>query len=465
MQVSRRTDAGLRYWFAFLAVAAAICMAFGLLGVVSGAAIAAPDDSKSTAATVTSSSSTAAAADASESTGAADAADAAEPAKKDEADPAAGIPLGDDYFYASNNLVLTGANVKANLFASGSTVELKQATVGADSFVGAETINISEMAAKNNLFVAGNNITVSGTTANTLFAAGNNLDIAADATDAYLAGRTVFLKGTFEGDVHVAGDSVVVDPYIVINGTLYVEAQSEPTIATTAKIGGYEYTQVEGTGTDITSGFASIGSAAWVHDLLMNLLGILLVGIIMLLFLRTETVDSMGLLVKDRPVAILVTGLLSLILLPILALGFFLTSVGWPIGTVIVMFCVCITVLAVTYTAIALGRAAFGRINKWISSIIFLAIFGLLMSLPVVDFIVAVLCLVFSVGSAVQGWWVWRRGKDLHHGSDDGESMEFTVPRGSHYAGEDAGMPTSRPLVPSNVQQTATPNPPFEVQN
>ncbi|MDO5118062.1 MAG: hypothetical protein Q4D34_06210, partial [Eggerthellaceae bacterium] len=77
---------------------------------------------------------------------------------------------------------------------------------------------------------------------------------------------------------------------------------------------------------------------------------------------RTETVNAAGLLVRNRPVAILVTGLLSLILLPVLALGFFLSQVGWPIGTVLVMFYVCMTVLCVAYTAIALGRAAFGRI-------------------------------------------------------------------------------------------------------
>ena len=448
MKVSTRTDTGSRSWFAFLVAAIAVCLAFGLLGLASGAALAAPDDSKSTAATEKADK---------------DAKDDAKAEVTAEANVTEGLYLGDDMFIASDTINSSDENVKANLFAGASTIDLKKTTVGADAFVAGETINIADMAAKNNLFAAGNNITVSGTTCKTLFASGNNLDLASDADYVYAAGRTIFLKGTFTGDVHLAAQNVVIDPYIVIDGTLYVEAESEPTISTTAKIGGFEFTQSENSGIDISTDFASIGSPAWIQNLLMSLLSILIVGIVMLLFLRTETVDATGLLVKDRPVAILVTGLLSLILLPVLAIGFFISSVGWPIGTVIVMFCVCITVLAVAYTAIALGRAAFGRINKWISSIIFLAIFGLLMSLPVVDFIVAVLCLVFATGSAVQGWWVWRRGKLLAGASPDGsDPLEFNVPRGSHYAGDDPL--TSRPLVPSNVQQPTTSTPPFDMR-
>ena len=456
MQVLTRKDVGERSWMAFLAAAMSICLAFAMLGFTSGAAFAAPDESESTAAKESSSSTLedpdATAEDLQKATEGENVADQI----------SEGLPLGDDLLFAGGNLVASGDTVKANLFASAGTVDLKNTTVGADAFVSGETINVSDMAAKNNIFIAGNNLTVSGTTCKTLFAAGNNLDLAADATDAYAAGRTVFLKGTFEGNVEIAAQSVVIDPYIVVKGKLSVHAESEPTIASTAKITDYEFVQEESSSFDISQGFANIGSEAWLKSLLMTLLSMLLIGIVMLVFLRSEVVNASGLLVRNRPVAILVTGLLSLILLPVLALGFFLSMVGWPIGVALVAIYTCITVLCVAYTAIALGRAAFIRINKWISSIIFLIIFALLMSLPVVDFIVAVLCLVFTVGSMVQGWWVWRRGKELEGPDGPADVADFTVPRGSHYA--DGTMPESRPLVPSNIQQTTGSIPPYEVK-
>ena len=455
MQASTRKDAGIRSWMAFLAAAMAVCLAFGLLGMFTGAAYAAPDESASTTASESSST----VAENSDAT-----AQELDAATEDNVvdQITQGMPLGDDMLFGASNLVASGDTIKANLFASASTVDLKNTTVGADAFVAGETINISDMAAKNNIFVAGNNITVSGTTCKTLFAAGNNLDLAADATDVYAAGRTVFLKGTFEGNVSITAQSVVIDPYIVVKGNLSVHAESEPTIASTAKITNYEFVQEDSSSFDISQGFANIGSEAWLKSLLMTLLSLLLIGIVMLVFLRTEVVDASGLLVRNRPVAILVTGLLSLILLPLLALGFFLSMVGWPIGVALVNIYTCITVLCVAYTAISLGRAAFIRINKWISSIIFLVIFALLMSLPVVDFIVAVLCLVFTVGSMVQGWWVWRRGKELEGPEGPADAADFTVPRGSHYA--DATMPESRPLVPSNIQQSTGSIPPYEVK-
>ena len=456
MQVVTRKDVGAHSWLAFLAVAMSICLAFAMLGFTTGAAFAAPDESESTTAKESSSSAL------DDPDASVEDLDAATEGENLTDQISQGMPLGDDLLFGSGNLVSSGDTVKANLFASAGTVDLKNTTVGADAFISGETINVSDMAAKNNVFIAGNNITVSGTTCKTLFAAGNNLDLAADATDVYAAGRTIFLKGTFEGDVYLNAESVVIDPYIVVKGKLSVHAASEPTIASTAKITDFEFVQEDATGFDISQGFANIGSEAWLKNLLMTLLSLLLIGIVMLLFLRTEVVNASGLLVRNRPVAILVTGLLSLILLPILALGFFLSMVGFSIGTALAEIYTCITVLCVAYTAISLGRAAFIRINKWISSIIFLVIFALLMSLPVVDFIVSVLCLVYTVGAMVQGWWVWRRGKELEGPNDPAEASDFTVPRGSHYA--DGTMPESRPLVPSNVQQNTGAVPPYEAQ-
>ena len=459
MQLLERTDAGLRSWLAVLAAAFAVCLAFGLLGFASNAAYAAPDDSESTKAEATADAD--AAATEAETTGE-QAADQPVVALSESTV----LPIGDDLFYFAQQADVTGDKVKANYFVAGDTVNVQKATVNSDAFIAGNGVVMGDSAIKNNLFLAGNNITLSGTTAKNVFAAGNNLDIAVDTDSANIAGRTVFLKGTFEGDVSISGQSVVIDPYIVVKGTLNVSAATEPTIASTAKIGSYNFNLVEYNDTgSITDGFAAIGSEQWVKNLIMLLVGMLILMIAILLFTRTETIDSTGRLVKDRPVAILVTGLLSIILVPVLLTLLLISIVGWRVAVVLAFVFIAMGIISVTYTAIALGRAAFSRINKWISSIIFVAIFGLLCSLPVVDFIIGILCTVFAIGSLVQGWWVWRRGKQLvgAPNPDGSDPSDFNLPRGSHYAPANpyvtnSGMPASRPLTPSGVGQSQSPS-------
>ena len=453
MQVTNKGAAASRGRLAFLLVALCALAACVMLAT-SNAAMAAPESSSSAASAATGT--------AASSSSAAAAADAAEEAATDEIVEASSLPVafGNDLLLAGDAVEANGETVKANLIAAGNRVDINQSKVGADVFAAGSEISIANVTATSNLFLAGNNITVAGTTGQTLFAAGNNLDIAADVKDLNAAGRTIFLKGTFEGTVNVTAQNVVIDPYIVVKGTLNVQAEQEPTIASTAKIANYNFTQAEfDDGLDISKGFANIGSQAWIEDLVKTLLALLVTAILMLLVLRTEVVDATGLLVRNRPVAILVTGLLSLILVPVLCFGLFLSIVGVPAGFVICLIFFGMTVLSVVYTAVALGRAALIRVNKWVTTILFVAVFGLLMSLPVVDFIVLVLCIIFTTGSLVQGWWVWRRGKKLDTGDGDGfDSSEFTVPRGTHYAdpvyaNAQGQAPVTRPLSPSGMPQ------------
>ena len=441
MKVSSRTYTGSRAWLAFLVSAIAICLAFGLLGIASGAASAAPEKSSSTTAVVAS------------STTAEDDADLAAADVTASEEFEGQLVLGDDLLLANDSLTSDGDTVLANLFAAGNSVNLNNSTVGADAFIAGEHITVTKLAAKNNVFLAGNNITVSGTTGKTIFAAGNNLDIATDAIDLNAAGRTIFLKGTYEGDVNVTASNVVVDPYIVVKGTLNVSAAQEPTIASTAKIGQYNFTMVEeDKNPGISTDFSKIGSPEWIQQLIWSLVGLLALGIVMLLVLRTEVVDSMGRLTRNRPVAILITGLLSVILMPVLIFGLLILVASAPISLLLFLIGIAIVVMSIAYTSIALGRTILPRVNKWITSILFLAIFGVLMSLPVVAFILAALCCIFTFGSIIQGWWVWRRGKELPNDHvDEYGQEEFTVPRGEHFATGQSGTVASRPLVPSNL--------------
>ena len=452
MHTNSRIDSRPNSRLALIACVVAACVSFALLFTFSGTSLAAPDESSSSSAKATATSEKASP---EENAAVEEAAEEETTALADNSN----FFLGNDKFLAAETVDTSNDAVKANLFAAGNSLRINQSTVGADVFLAGQSISLTGAKVDNNVFIAGNNITVSGTEAKHVSVAGNNLDIAVDGDSASLAGSTVFLKGTFTGNVDVYAQSVVIDPYLVVNGTLNVTAEEDPEIPSTAKIGSYNFTQAEfDNGFDVAKGFASIGSQAWIEDLVKTLISMLIAVIFMMLFLRTESVDKMGSLVKDRPLAILITGILSAILFPILILALFVTVFGWQVAIVLLAIMMCVTAFCVVYTAVALGRAAFSKVNKWVTSIIFVAIFGVLMSLPVVDFILAILCLVFALGSAVQGWWVWRRNKALRNDepNDDG-AYEFSVPRGNHYAGEPAPATTAQPTyMPSGIPQTPT---------
>ena len=445
MKVSSRTTAGSHVWLAFLVAAIALCMSFGILAMTSGAASAAPESSSSSSTELIAS-----------STAAEDDIDKAPVEVSTDGVDVSRLPIGDDLLLASDAISSNGETVKANLFAAGNSIDVDSSTIGADAFLAGERINVTKMTSNNNIFLAGNNITVSGTTAKTVFAAGNNLDIATDAIDLNAAGRTIFLKGTYEGNVTVNASNVVVDPYIVVKGALNVTAEQEPTIASTAKIGEYNFKQAEANeNINISTDFGTIGSPDWVKALIASLLIMLVLGIVMLIVLRSEVVDATGRLTRNRPVAILITGLLSIILMPVIMVGLLILIVSAPVSVLLFFIGVCASIIATTYTAIALGRTALPRVNKWITSILFIVVFGLIMSLPVVNFIVATLCSIYTYGSIIQGWWVWRRGKDLPTGREDEYGQEeFTVPRGEHFGNAQAASAPASPYTPSGVGQT-----------
>lgn len=344
-------------------------------------------------------------------------------------DNVAGMQIGGDIFLAQQTYNGKDIEVKDNFFLAAQTVTLSGGKTGADAFVAGQDVQVTDLTVDNNIFAAGNNVTLTNVTGDNLFLTASNVNIDATANNAFAAGNTVFLKGTYSGNVYVTANNVIVDPYLNVKGNLTIEADQEPTIAETTTIGNYTYKKLERSSSNRIDSFSDIGSEAWIWYLVMTLISMLVVGIIMLLVLRTEVVDATGALLKDRPLAIFLTGLLTLILMPVLIAALFITQVAWPIALALCFGYILVICFSVVYTAISLGRAIFGRINKWVSSIIMLIIFALLMSIPIVDFVLGAICTLYFSGCVIQGWWVWRRNKRL--GADDSYD-DFAVPRGTH---------------------------------
>lgn len=404
------------------------------------------------------------------------AADAAEEAADDAADDAKdadtqlistnsnGLEIGGDVFVANDQLTSVTLSAPDNLFVAGNQIGMKNGKVGADAFVAGQEISLTGSEIDNNLFIGGNSLTVSGVKAANLFLAGRNLDIDAEADNALIAGETVFLKGTYAGNVHVEATNVVIDPYLVVNGTLDVTAQQEPTIASTAKIAEFKYTEGNANNVGTSTSFSSIGSPEWLWDLGMTCLALLILGIFALLVLRTEVIDATGRILRERPLAIFVTGLLTIILLPVLAITLLIPGVTAPISMLLCILLLIATVFAPIYTAIALGRAILPRVNKWITTILFVIVFALLLSVPIVNFVVLALSVLFTAGSFIQGWWVWRRNKYDGGSFDDGGFGDFDVPRGTHANPQPPVIDDSIPAAPI-TQSTAPVSSDFAPRN
>ncbi len=361
-----------------------------------------------------------------------------------------GFPLGYDLFVVGDSVGTANSEVYANLFTAGRTINVNQTSIGTDGFISGQTIEMSEVTAANSLYIAGYNITISGTTARELFAAGNNVNISADATNAQIYGKTVYLKGTYEGTVKVEAETVVVDPYLVVNGELDITADSEPSIATTATIASYNFTPADSGSIFTTSGSADIGSEAWLKALLVTFLTLLVSLIFLLLVLPTRAVNKTGSIIRNRPIQTFIGGMLAIIVIPAAIIGLFIAQIGWPVATFLLALLVATAFISVPYGALALGRAFLHGINKWVSTLLFMILFALLLSLPIVEFVLIVLCVIIAWGSAIQAWWIWRRGIELEDEFDDGpDGGEFVVPRGNHaQVAAPAETTGSQPAVP-----------------
>lgn len=109
-----------------------------------------------------------------------------------------------DLYWAGQSLNLDDASIGRDIIAAGENLSIRDCTVGGAVRLAARTIDIAKTAIDGSVTVAGQHVVLNtGSTANCFYAAGETVALRGSAKSAALAGDTVTIDGTVDGNVEV----------------------------------------------------------------------------------------------------------------------------------------------------------------------------------------------------------------------------------------------------------------------
>ncbi len=134
-----------------------------------------------------------------------------------------------DLYWAGQNLNLDDASIGRDIIAAGDSLSIHDCTVGGAVRLAARTIDISKTAIDGSVTVAGQHVVLNtGSTANCFYAMGETVALRGSAKSAALAGSTVTIDGTVDGDVEVWADKLILGKNACITGTVNAHIAQDP---------------------------------------------------------------------------------------------------------------------------------------------------------------------------------------------------------------------------------------------
>ena len=181
-----------------------------------------------------------------------------------------------DLYWAGQNLNLDDASIDRDIIAAGDSLSIRDCTVGGAVRLAARTIDISKTAIDGSVTVAGQHVVLNtGSTANCFYAMGETVALRGSAKSAALAGSTVTIDGTVDGDVEVWADKLILGKNARVTGTVNAHISEDPERAGGAQVGALkiERTENENTSTinDVVGGIVAAALSTCFVAILLEL--------------------------------------------------------------------------------------------------------------------------------------------------------------------------------------------------
>lgn len=134
-----------------------------------------------------------------------------------------------DLYWAGQALNLDDASIDRDIIAAGDTLSIRDCTVGGAVRLAARTIDIAKTTVDGSVTVVGQHVVLnSDSTANCFYAIGETVALRGSTKSAALAGNTVTIDGTVEGDVEVWADKLILGKNAHITGTVNAHVSEDP---------------------------------------------------------------------------------------------------------------------------------------------------------------------------------------------------------------------------------------------
>ena len=151
-----------------------------------------------------------------------------------------------DLYWAGQALNLDDASIDHDIIAAGDTLSIRDCTVGGAVRLAARTIDIAKTTVDGSVTVVGQHVVLNtDSSANCFYAMGETVALRGSAKSAALAGDTVTIDGTVEGNVEVWADKLILGKNAHITGTVNAHVSEDPERAAGAEVGALKIDRTE----------------------------------------------------------------------------------------------------------------------------------------------------------------------------------------------------------------------------
>ena len=306
-----------------------------------------------------------------------------------------------DLYWAGQSLNLDDASIGRDIIAAGESLSIRDCTVGGAIRLAARTIDISKTAIDGSVTVAGQHVVLNtGSAANCFYAVGETVALRGSAKSAALAGDTVTIDGTVEGDVEVWADKLILGKNARITGTVNAHVSEDPERAAGAEVGALKIDRTENEDTStINDVIGGIVAAA---------LSTCFVALLLELVFPRATASAAGML-HQRPTPLWVSGLLGTIAIVPAVLLLIISIAGLSLAGTLLCGVIGIALVSTAFAGCAIARMVGHNQNRYAMAAVGGIAAGALTGLPLIGDFVSGVAFVFMLGYVIQ--IIWRNAR------------------------------------------------------
>ena len=302
-----------------------------------------------------------------------------------------------DLYWAGQNLNLDDASIDRDIIAAGESLSIRDCTVGGAVRLAARTIDIAKTAIGGSVTVVGQHVVLNtDSIASCFYAMGETVALRGSAKSAALAGDTVTIDGTVDGNVEVWADKLILGKNARITGTVNAHVSEDPERAEGAQVGALKIDRTESEDTStVNDTIGGIVAAA---------LSTCFVAILLELVFPRATASAAGML-HQHPTPLWVSGLLGTVAVIPAVLLLIVSIAGLSLAGALMCSVIGIALVSAAFTGTAVTRMVGHNQNRYVMAAVGGVIAGALTALPLMGNFISGVAFVFTLGYIIQIIW------------------------------------------------------------
>lgn len=302
-----------------------------------------------------------------------------------------------DLYWAGQNLNLDDASIDRDIIAVGDSLSIRDCTVSGAVRLAARTIDIAQTTVDGSVTVAGQHVVLNtDSTASCFYAAGETVALRGSVKSAALAGDTVTIDGTVDGDVEVWADKLILGKNAHITGTVNAHVSEDPERAAEAEVGALKIDRTENedssTVNDVVGGIVAAALSTCFIALLLELV------------FPHATASAAGML-HQRPTPLWVSGLLGTVAIVPAVLLLIISIAGLSLAGALLCGVIGIALVSSAFAGCAIARMVGHNQNRYAMAAAGGVAAGALTGLPLVGGFISGVAFVFMLGYIIQIIW------------------------------------------------------------